>query len=245
MNPYLEISMRAVGAFAAVIFITKMIGKHEVGGLTITDFVTGIVIGSIAASLVFELNEPPGYYLFGLFVFMAITMTSQWAGMRYRPLHKLLNDEPTVVVHNGKILESNMRRMRYTADDLTSQLRQQGTFSIADVEYAIVEPNGELSVLVKSQVAPLTPQDLQLPTPYEGVPSELVVDGVIIQQNLAQNNLDEKWLLEELKKQGIGSLQEVFYASLDTDGNLYVDKQQDDLDYVQDVTDKLPGKMPQ
>lgn len=245
MNPYLEILIRAVGAFAAVIFITRMVGKSEVGRLTITDFVNGIVIGSIAAALVFELSEPAGYYAFGLFVFMVLTLFSQWAGMKYRPLHKILNDEPTMVVHNGKILEGNMHKMRYTVDDLTSQLRQQGAFNIADVEFAVAEPNGQLSVLFKSQVTPITPQDLNIPTKYKGVPSELVVDGVVIRQNLAQNNLDEKWLLGELQKQGIQSLKEVFYASLDTDGNLYVDKKRDDLDYVQDITDKLPGKMPQ
>ncbi|OQA06110.1 MAG: hypothetical protein BWY65_02272 [Firmicutes bacterium ADurb.Bin373] len=113
------------------------------------------------------------------------------------------------------------------------------------MEYAIAEPNGRLSVLLKSQATPVTPRDINISTPYRGVPSELVVDGVIIGQNLKQNNLDEDWLLGELQKQGIQSLKDVFYASLDSDGNLFVDKKQDDLDYVQDITDRLPGKMPQ
>lgn len=245
MNPYLEILIRAVGAFIAVIFITRMVGKSQVGGLTITDWVNGIVIGSIAASLVVELNEPAGYYIFGLLLFMGLTITAEWMGLRYRPVHKILTDEPTVVVHNGRILEGNMRKMRYTVDDLTSQLRQKRAFNISDVEYAIAEPNGQISVLFKSQATPLTPRDINVSTTYKGVPSELVVDGVIIQQNLKQNHLDEDWLLGELQKQGIQSLQEVFYASLDSDGRLYVDKMRDDLDYVLDITDKLPGKMPQ
>ncbi|BAF60945.1 predicted membrane protein [Pelotomaculum thermopropionicum SI] len=245
MSPYLEIFLRAVGAFVAVVFITRMIGKSQVGGLTIADWVNGIVIGSIAANMVTQLDEPAGYYAFGLLLFMVLTIVSQWAGMKYRPVHKMLTDEPTVVVHNGKILEGNMRKMRYTVDDLTSQLRQEGAFNISDVEFAVAEPNGKLSVLLKSQAAPVTPQDLNVPTKYKGIPSELVVDGVIIRQNLKQNNLDEQWLLGELQKQGIQSLSEVFYASLDSDGNLYVDKKRDDLDYVQDITDKLPGKMPQ
>lgn len=245
MNPYLEILLRAAGAFAAIVFLTRLVGKSQVGGLTITDWVNGIVVGSIAAGLVTQLNEPAGYYLFGLFLFMILTVVSQWAGMKYRPLHKILDDDPTVVVHNGKILEENMRKMRYTVDDLTSQLRQKEAFNIADVEYAITEPNGQLSVLLKSQAAPLTPRDISAPSSYRGIPSELVVDGVIIQQNLKQNNLDEEWLLGELQRQGIQSIKEVFYASLDTDGNLYVDKKRDDMDHVLDITDKLPGRMPQ
>jgi uncharacterized membrane protein YcaP (DUF421 family) len=245
MNPYLEILIRAVGAFAAVIFLTRLVGKSQVGGLTITDWVNGIVVGSIAAGLVTQVNAPAGYYVFGLLLFMILTMISQWAGMKYRPLHKILDDDPTVVVHNGKILERNMQKMRYTMDDLTSQLRQKEAFNIADVEYAIAEPNGQLSVLLKSQAAPLTPRDISAPTSYRGVPSELVVDGVVIQQNLKQNDLDEDWLLEELQKQGIQSLKEVFYASLDTDGNLYVDNRRDDMDHILDITDKIPGRMPQ
>jgi uncharacterized membrane protein YcaP (DUF421 family) len=245
MNPFLEILIRAVGAFVAVIFLTRLVGKSQVGGLTITDWVNGIVVGSIAASLVTELSEPAAYYAFGLLLFLVLTIVSQWASTKYRPLHKILSDEPTVVVHNGKVMERNMRKMRYTVDDLTSQLRQRHAFNIDDVEFAIAEPNGQLSVLLKSQAAPLAPRDINIPTQYRDVPSELVVDGVIIKQNLKQNNLDEDWLLGELQKQGVQSLQEVFYASLDSSGKLYIDKRRDDLDYVQDITDKLPGKMPQ
>jgi len=245
LNPYMEILLKSLGAFVAVIFITRLVGKSQVGGLTITDWVNGIVVGSIAASLVTSVGVPAGYYVMGLLLFMSFTILAQWLEMKLRPVHKILSDEPTVVVHNGKILEGRMRKMRYTVDDLTSQLREKGAFNVADVEFAIAEPDGQLSVLLKSQAAPVTPQDLNIPTRYQGVPSELVVDGVIIEQNLKQNNLDEDWLLGELQKQGIESLQEVFYASLDTDGNLYIDKKRDDLEYVQDITDKLPGRMPQ
>ncbi|RJX16934.1 MAG: DUF421 domain-containing protein [Ammonifex sp.] len=240
MNPYLEIVIRAAGAFAGVVFITRMIGKSQVGQLTISDFVNGIVIGSIAASMVTEVDLSPWYYVTGLAVFTGLTVLVQYTGLKYRPARKFFGDEPTVVVHNGKILERNMTRMRYNVDDLTMQLREKGYFNIADVEFAIAEPNGELSVLPKSQKRPLTPQDLNLPTSYEGVPSELIVDGVIIQQNLQQNHLTEEWLLKELERQGIYSLQEVLYASLSSDGKLYIDKKQDTMDHLTDVTDKLP-----
>lgn len=245
MNPYLEILLRAMGAFAAVVFITRMAGKSQAGGLTVIDWVNGIVIGSIAAALVTDLSVPASNYAYALLIFLLLIVVSQWIGLKYRPAHKIISGEPAVVVHNGKILESNMRKMRYTVDDLTSKLRQERAFNIEDVEYAVAEPNGRLSVLFKSQAAPLTPRDLKVPTRYRGIPSELVVDGVIIKQNLKQNNLDEKWLYEELGKNGIQSLQEVFYASLDADGHLYIDKKRDNLSYVQDITDRLPGKMPQ
>ncbi|MCL6559531.1 MAG: DUF421 domain-containing protein, partial [Firmicutes bacterium] len=156
MNPFLETLVRAAGAFAGVVFITRMIGKSQVGQLTISDYVNGIVIGSIAAGLATDVKESPWFYVTGLVVFAGLTILVQYFGLRYRPARKFLGDEPTVVVHNGKILERNMARMRYNVDDLTMQLREKGYFNIADVEFAIAEPNGQLSVLPKSQKRPLT-----------------------------------------------------------------------------------------
>ncbi|MEW6183219.1 MAG: DUF421 domain-containing protein [Bacillota bacterium] len=245
MNPLLEIFIRAVAAFAGVIFITRLIGKSQVGQLTVSDYVNGIVIGSIAAGLATDVKESPWYYVLGLIVFAGLTILVQYAGLKYRPARKIFGDEPTVVVHNGMILEKIMARMRYNVDDLTMQLREKGYFNVADVEFAVAEPNGELSVLPKTQKRPLTPQDLSVPTKYEGVPSELIVDGVVILQNLVQNHLTEEWLLKELEKQGVFSIKDVVYASLDTEGKLYVDKKLDTSDHITDITDKLSGKMGQ
>lgn len=242
MNPYLAVIIRAIGAFLGVILITRLIGKSEIKQLTISDYVNGIVIGSIAATLATDLKTNPWYYVVGLVVFAGMTILVQYIGLKYRPARKLVGDEPTIVIHNGKILEQNMAVMRYNMDDLAMQLREKGAFNIADVEFAVVEPDGELSVLLKSQKRPLTPEDLGIPTKYEGIPSELVIDGVVIHQNLKQNNLTEEWLLGELQKQGITSLQEVSYASLDTEGKLYVDKKRDVMDHITDITDKPPRK---
>ncbi|MGQ9512182.1 DUF421 domain-containing protein [Thermodesulfitimonas sp.] len=202
MNPFLEILLRAIGAFAGVVLITRLVGKLQVGQLTISDYVNGIVIGSIAASLATDVKTSPWYYLLGLLVFTTLTISTQWLGLKYRPARKILGDEPTVVIHNGKILERNMRRMRYNVDDLMMQLREKGYFNIADVEFAVAEPNGSLSVLPKADKRPVTPADLGIPTKYEGVPSELVVDGVIIKQNLKQNNLYRRMAAQRARKTG-------------------------------------------
>jgi len=245
LNPFLEIVLRAVGAFLAVLLITRLIGKSQIGQLTVTDFVNGIVIGSLAAALAIDLRTPAIYYFAGLAVFSGLTLVLEWATMKSRPLRKVLEDEPTVVIHNGKILETKMHNMRYHVDDLLMQLRAKAVFNIADVEFAVLEPNGELSVLLKSQKRPVTPEDLRLPTKYEGMPSELIVDGTVIEQNLIQNNLDEEWLYRELEKQGVRSVEEVLFASLDSSRNLYVDRRKDDIDHLSDTTDKVPGKFPQ
>ncbi|MBE0466192.1 MAG: DUF421 domain-containing protein [Candidatus Desulforudis sp.] len=245
MNPLLEIILRAVGAFLAVLLITRIIGKSQIGQLTVTDFVNGIVIGSLAAALAIDVRTPAVYYFAGLAVFSGLTLSLEYLTMKSRPARKVLEDEPTVVVHNGKVLEQKMHNMRYHMDDLMMQLRAKGAFNIADVEFAVLEPNGELSVQLKSQKRPVTPADLNLPSSYEGLPSELIVDGKVIEQNLVQNNVDEEWLFRELEKKGVRTAEEVVYASLDSAGDLYVDLREDAIDHYTDTTDKMPGKIPQ
>lgn len=237
MNPYLEILLRSLGAFALVIVVTRLVGKSQVGKLTVTDFVNAIVIGSIAAAMVVELQERAVYYALGLVLFGLLTWGVEFTAMKFRPARKLLEGEPTVIVHNGKILEKNMQKMTYHVDDLTMQLREKEVFNIADVEFAVAEPNGELSILLKSQHQPLTPSDLNIPTQYQGIPSELVVDGQIIQQNLKQNNLTRDWLIQQLAAKGVNNVKKVTLASLDSQGNLYVDTIEDATDYTTDISD--------
>jgi len=142
-----------------------------------------------------------------------------------------------VVIHNGKILEDNMRKMRYNMDELLMQLREKDVFDIGDVEFAILEPDGSLSVALKSQQKPVTRSDLNLQSNYEGISTELVVDGEVIHQNLKQVGLDEKWLLNELQKQGVKDIGEVKLAALSSKGDLFVDLTKDDLSTPLDISD--------
>ena len=109
----------------------------------------------------------------------------------------------------------------YTLNDLLEQLRIQSISNISDVEYAILETNGQLSVIQKSQKRPVSPEDLNIKTKYEGLSLELIIDGRLIYKNLEKAGLDEVWLKNELKKQGIDDIKNVFFASLDTQGSLF------------------------
>ena len=238
MPETLEVMLRTLGAFFAILVLTRILNKEQIGQLTYYEYVTGITIGSMAATVAIDTEVKFLPDVLGLILWVVLTYLAGYASLISRPARKILEGEPTVLVHNGKILERNMAKLRYNLDDLLIQLRNKNTFNIADVEFAILEPNGQLSVLLKSQKRPLTPQDLQIPTKYEGVPSELIEDGKIIHANLQQVHIDEQWLLNELRKQGINDVREVEYASLDNEGNLFVDKRQDHLTNVLDVTDK-------
>lgn len=238
MSPHVEIGLRAAAAFFLVMFLTRLIGKGQMGQLTVSDFVNAIAIGSIGANMATDHKENVIYYVIGIIVFGGLTYLSNYIALKSRPVRELLEGEPTVVIQNGKLLENNMRKMRYSVDNLLMQLREKDIFNIAQVEFAVAEPNGKLSVLPKSQHRPATPHDLQLPTKYQGMTSEIIMDGKIIRQNLQQNNLSEEWLMQELTKQNVADPKQVILATLDTDGNLYVDKYENSLPYQQDITDK-------
>ena len=238
MNPYFEITLRAVGAYISMLVITRLVGKEQLKELTPGDFVNAIAIGSIAAEMASDHKENVIYYIIAITIFGALTYFTNLLALKYRPARKLLEGQPVIVVHNGKLLEKNMAKERYSIDNLSMQLREKNVFNIADVEFAVLEPNGLLSVLLKSDKQPLTPSDLNISTQYKGISSELIIDGKVIQQNLAQNNLSEQWLMEQLKQQDIDSVNKVNFASLDTSGRLYIDKKQDDLLYSQEISDK-------
>lgn len=241
MPEIFEVLIRTFGAFFFILVLTRLLNKEQVGQLTFYEYVTGITIGSMAATVAIDTEVRFWPDVLGLTLWVVLTWLMGYAALVSRPARKLLEGEPTVLVHNGKILEKNMGKLRYNLDDLLIQLRNKQAFNIADVEFAILEPNGELSVLLKSQKRPATPEDLQLPTQYEGVPTELIEDGELIYQNLQQVHLNQDWLVRELRKQGVYDLDQVVYASLDAAGKLYFDLKKDQLGTTVDVTDKSQG----
>lgn len=234
----IEVIIQTFLAFFAILIFTRFLGKQQIGELTFFEYINGITFGSIAAVLATDID--PGrtmIHLIGLALFALLTFLAGYVSMRSRVMRKVIAGEPTVVIHNGKVLEENMRKMHYNMDELLMQLRQKNVFDIADVEFAILEPTGTLSVDLKSQAEPVSKKDLQLPSSYEGISVELVMDGKVVHQNLRQVNLDEQWLEDQLRQRGVKSLEEVPLAVLASNGQLYVDFVRDDLGTVMDVSD--------
>jgi len=237
VEKYLFGALKAVIAFVVVLLMARWLNKEQLSQLTFYDWIVSITIGSIAANLA---TDPEGRTLEHVVVLVIFSAAAYLTGMiteKSRPLRKLIEGEPTVVIHNGRILEHNMAKLHYNLDNLLSQLRDKNVFNIEDVEFALLEGNGGLSVLLKSQKRPVTPADLNIPTSYEGMSSEIIVDGQVIYQNLKQNQLDEQWLIAELKKRGYNSPRDIVFASLSSDGQLYIDDKRDKSQYMVDVSD--------
>lgn len=236
----LLVLIRAVISFLSMLIFTRILGKREISQLTFFDYITGITVGSIAATLTTDLSVRAFPQWVGLATWICLAILFEWITLKNRYLAKIMDGEPTILIHNGKILEKNMKASRFRLSDLMEQLRQKDVFKLSDVEFALLETDGQVSVLKKSQAQPITSSDLNLPTEYLGLSTEVIQEGKILHQNLAQLNLSVSWLLEELNKKGISDPKEVVYASLDTQGNLYIDKYNDNLITPTDIGD-YPG----
>lgn len=216
--------IRAVVIYLWLHFVTKLMGQREIGSLNVFDFIVVITIGSIAAApLASSTDDVIGPFV-SIGTLGVLNILIAYLSLKNAKFRRVVQDEPIVLVQNGQILEDTMRSTRFNLDDLLTEIRKNNIPNLADVEFAILESNGRVSVIPKSQARPVTPQDLQLPTPYEGMPSVLIEDGNIIEDNLRENQLSKNWLLEQLQNLGIRSEKEVFAALLDTQCRLYVSK---------------------
>ncbi len=227
MSIIFVVMIRSFVSFFALLILVRLMGKQQVAELNFFDYVVGITIGSIASTLSVQVNQNTTATLVGMGIWTILPILLAYLSLHNIWVRKVFEGEATVVVENGKILEKHLGKLRLTTDDLISQLRSQGVFNVADVEFALFETNGSLSVQKKSQKQPLTPSDLNLPTQYEGLPTNLIEDGIILVDALRSLNLSKAWLYHQLKKQNIQEVSQVSLAQLDTKGNLYVDLQGD------------------
>ena len=217
----LLILIRTLILYAGVVVVMRVMGKQEIGQLQPYELVIALMIADLAAIPMANTGVPLANGLIPIFGLLIAQVFLSYAALKSITFRGILCGTPSILVKNGQIVESELKRIRYNINDLLEQLRAKNIANIADVEFAILETGGKLSVIPKSQKRPLMPEDLQLPTKYEGIPMTLIIDGQIINNNLEMINLDENWLSSELAKFGIDNHQKVLFASLDTKGKLF------------------------
>lgn len=233
---FLLVLMRTVLSFAFLLIAVRVVGKQQLSQMTFFDFISGITIGSIAAIAASDLTAAWEPWL-ALGVWTLLTLAAANLALYSRKFRKAIDGEPTVLMHKGKVLEHNLGKVRYTIDDLRAQLRAKGAFAMSDVEYAILETTGEMSVLKNPRKEPPIREDFLLVGEYVGLETELIVDGEIIYDNLKNINKDEKWLREMLRAYGVEFANEVFFCTVDEKGKMYVDRYEDRLRNPRDISD--------
>ncbi|APO48339.1 hypothetical protein BS614_20475 [Paenibacillus xylanexedens] len=230
------VAVRSIIAFLTLIIYTRVLGKQQMGNLTYFDYINGITIGSIAGTFATDLSSKAWIHFVALTIFTIITIIFQYITLKNRTISKLMDSDPTLIIQNGKILEQNLSKMRVKFDELTMMLRQKDVFDITTLDYAILEPDGSLSVVLKPENQPVTAKDMHMHPPKSKLMTEIIIDGLLIKQNLEERNKDIKWLSEQLKKQKI-TIQDIAFAAILPNDKLYVDLFEDKITEKIDMGD--------
>jgi len=231
------VAVRAVISFFTLLIFAKILGKQQISQLAFFDYVLGITIGSIAAELTIDLSSSAWPHWVGLLTWAVLGYLMEWITLKWRYAAKYIEGEPAIIIMNGKIMENVLRKMRFTVSDVMELLRNKDIFDLSQVDFAILESNGQLSVLRKPEYEPLTAKDMKISKKPSGISTELIYDGILIEENLRQLNKDTKWLMKQLKAQGIKDISEVFLATLNPAGSFYVDKYEDHIKKITDIGD--------
>lgn len=223
-NEFFDIVKTNLLIFIALFIITRILGKKQLSQLTYFNYVTGITIGSIAANGVnIESNSAYDNYI-SLACWGIFTLIIAILSMKLPLLKVAFEGEPAVVIKKGKVQKKSLQSLRLTMNDLLMLLRNKNVFNIKDVYYAVLEQNGKLSLLKEESAKQVTKKDVNANISNKtNIATSIIIDGNLIEKNLKEINVEKKWVLEQLKKQGIKNYKSVFYAQIQDDGQLYID----------------------
>lgn len=218
----LDVVIRCLLSLVTLFLVTKMLGKKQVSQLSLFDYVVGISIGNFAAEMTINtesqyLNGIVAVVLFGVVAYLVDVLT-----MKSIILRRYFMGVPTLVIQNGKLLKKNLKKINFDVNDLLEECRGNGYFDISEIEFAIMEANGKISLLPKGEYKPLTVKDMNLKIEKQGLCANVVIDGKIMNNNLEGMHKNKEWLDRQLKVQGYNDIKEVFLATLDINDKLVV-----------------------
>lgn len=218
-----KVILTSILSAAALFVIAKIMGHKQISQLDFFDYITGITIGSIAAELATEL-EKPWNPLTAMLVYGVISVALSVISDKMPRMRKYINGTSVIVLNNGKFSRKNMKKAKLDLSEFMVMCRQEGYFNLGDIQTAVFEYNGRLTVLPKSCKRPVNPADLNLVTESEKIFTEVIMDGRILHENLKSMGLDMKWLNNELKVQGEKNAEKIFLAVCDENNRLTVFK---------------------
>jgi uncharacterized membrane protein YcaP (DUF421 family) len=223
-----DIFIRSFVFLALLFFITKILGKKQISELSFFEYVSGITIGSIAGEVIMGLEKNMYHGILAIVIFGLVTLLVDFLALKSKTIRDLVEGRGTVLIKDGKVLEENLKKEKYSIDELSALLRQKNIFKVADVEFAVLEPRGNLSTLLKKENQPLTPKDLQMKVASEKEPQTIIMDGSILDEALRSSGKSRNWLATELEKLNV-TLDNVFIGQVDSYGELTVDLYDDKI----------------
>lgn len=220
-----SVLIRTVFIYFLVLFLMRVMGKREVGKLSIFDLIVSFMIADLA-SMALETEKGIIEIVFPMAILVTLQIGLSYLTLKNKTLRNVFDGEPTVIVNKGKIQDQTMKKLRYNLDDLMMQLREKNIYDVADVEFAILETSGKLSVLPKEARQPVRMKDLFAKDQIKEVrlPIPVIVDGKVQDEGLAEINQNRFWLKREIQKYGYKDFKEIYFACVGSEGELYLDR---------------------
>ena len=213
--------IRTLILYLATVILLRIMGKRQIGQLQPYELVVIIMISELAAIPMQNTGIPIINGLIPIFILFASEVIFSYISLKSEKARGVICGKPSVLIENSKIVESELKRLRLNINDLLEQLRLKNVPDIGDVEFAILETSGQLSVILKSDKRPIEPKDMKIKPQREGLPVTLVIDGRLIEDNLFKSRHDMEWLHKELKKAGVKDTKDLFFAGIDTLGHFF------------------------
>ena len=211
-----EVIIRSLLSLITLFLITKLLGKKQVSQLSLFDYVIGISIGNFAAEISINVDVPYVNGFIAVIIFGIVAVSISYLTMKSIKLRRFFMGTPTLLIQNGKILENNLKKVKFDINDMLEECRNNDYFDISEIEYAIMEANGQVSFLPKSNAQPVKRKDLKLKTSYEGLCCNAIIDGKIMINNLKEIGKDEEWLLTRLKNNHYKDIDSLALVILDS-----------------------------
>lgn len=215
---FIKVILTSLLSVTTLFVIAKVMGHKQVAQLDFFDYISGITIGSIAAELATELEEPYKP-LIALVIYGVVSIVLSVLTNKLPRIRKFINGTPAILLNNGKLYRKNLKKAKLDLSEFMLLCREQGYFDLDEIQTAVYEYNGKLSVLPKAVYRPATPNDLNIMVPAAHIGIEVIMDGRIIGENLSRWGRNEKWLDKQLKAQGCKSAKEVFLGIYHTEEN--------------------------
>lgn len=235
---WVTIIIRSLGALAMLFVITRIMGKKQISQLTFFEYVTGITLGEVAGFMSTEMETHYSYGVIVLLIWFIVPLSLEYLTLKSKTLRDLFEGKGRILIEKGKVQEMNLRKERLTADELMEQLRSKNVFRLADVEFAMMEASGDLSILLKKENQPVTLKDLRLTSINERQPIMVISDGEVLYEGLAKAGFSTEWLDEQLQKLEVLP-EHVYIAQVDGYGELTVDLYNDMMQQPQPKTRPL------
>ncbi|WML44165.1 DUF421 domain-containing protein [Neobacillus sp. PS3-40] len=208
--------------FFVIYILSRILGKKLISQMTFFDFIAGISLGSLVGSVIFSAKIPIWRSSISLVVFAAISFIVDFIALKSYRGRKILNDVPTLIIKEGRILEVEMRKARLTIDDLLFQLRKKDIFYLDEIEYAFLETDGTVSALKKADKLLTTTGDLMVSSVSRGLPQTFIIDGNILSNMIKSIGKDEKWVRSILEQNNIKNVSDILVAQIDNHMNVFI-----------------------